>query len=578
MNKRDIRFAIPKAPRDQMVLYPQSLDQVIAADAPVRRLAALLDKIDWRTWEQAYTGCGQPPIHPRYMAGAILFGLLRKVLSTRELEEAACKHVDFIWLFEGHTPDHSTFAKFRKRHGAAIEELHKRIAKMLVMKREKALLHLIIDGTRLRADSERQGARTAKAIEYIIGELDRRMAQLKHNDEQETARQADYVDAMEPPEDEEDKLAWLEQNIAKLEKKRAKYQKALEKAHERDARAQKHNGKKAKPVRVPVTDPDAQIAPNKEGGFAPNYTPVATVEAQTGAIIHADVLDGSDEASAVLRAVEAGEALTGQKTGAVLADGNFAAGEVLAALDAEGIDAYMPTRSASPPDNPAVRPDPSTPVPEQDRKRLPKQGKQFARTAFIYDPKANAYHCPMGHALTVYKHGKGKGGAHCTYYRSKACIGCPLTQDCIQGKSKLRSITRDEYETLRETINHRMATEAGKALYKTRAPGIESVFGIIKSCLGIRRFSRRGLSKVRTDWTWICAAYNLKKLLSHEVGSLQGEPKGGHRTARRSLKQPLASLRHIVAVFLAKGIHHRIVCAPKKQKRWQYSKDLAWDA
>ncbi len=260
MNKRDIRFAVAKVPRHQMVLYPQSLDQVILADAPVRRLAALLDEIDWGTWEQAYTGWGQPPIHPRYMAGAILLGLLRKVLSTRELEEAACKHVDFIWLFEGHTPDHSTFAKFRKRHGDAIEELHKHIAKMLVMKREKALLHLIIDGTRLRADSDRQGARTAKTIEFIIGELERRMDELKRNDEPEIARQTEYFDGMEPPQDEEDKVAWLDRNIATLEKKRTKYQKALEKAHQRDARAQQHNAKKAKPVRVPVTDPDAQVA------------------------------------------------------------------------------------------------------------------------------------------------------------------------------------------------------------------------------------------------------------------------------------------------------------------------------
>lgn len=569
MNKRDMRFAVPKAPRDQLVLFPQSLDQIVPEDAPIRRLAALLDEIDWSTWEQAYTGWGQPPIHPRYMAGAILFGLLRKVLSTRELEQAARKHVDFIWLFEGHTPDHSTFAEFRKRHGDAIEELHKRIAKMVVMKREKALLHLIIDGTRLRADSDRQGARTAQTIAFIIGELERRMEELKRNDEPATACQTGYFDAMEPPEDEQDKLAWLDRTIATLEKKKAKYQKALEKAHERDARAQKHNGKKAKAVRVPVTDPDAQLAPNKEGGFAPNFTPVVTVESQTGAIVHADVLDGSNEASAVMPAVEAGEALTGQKTNAVLADGNFATGEVLGALEADGIEAYMPTRSASPPDNPAVRADPTAPVPEQDRARLPKQGNQLARTAFVYAPEANAYHCPMGHALTVYKHGKNKDGVPCTYYRSSACIGCPLASACIKGKSALRSITRDAYEPLREATDQRMATQDGKAIYKTRAPGIEGVFGIIKSCLGIRRFSRRGLSNVRTDWTWICTAYNLKKLLTHEAGGPDGEPHGTTSSARRPQQRPRKSIGRVVGLFWCRTVQHRVSSAPKKPKCWQ---------
>lgn len=567
MNKRDMRFASPKAPRHQLVLYPQSLDQIIPQNAPIRRLAALLEKIDWSAWEQTYAGCGQPPIHPRYMAGAILFGLMRKVQSTRELEEAARKHVDFMWLLEGHAPDHSTFAEFRKRHDGAIKELHKQIAKMLVMKREKTLLHLIIDGTRLRADSARQGARTAQTIERIIAELERRMAELKRNDAQGTASQTAYLDGLEPPEDEKDKLAWLDQRIAKLEEKRAKYEKALGVARERDARAQKHNGKKAKAARVPVTDPDAQITPNKEGGFAPNYTPVATVEQETGAIVHADVLEGSDEASAVLPAVEAGEALTGQKADAVLADGNFSTGEVLDALDTDGIDAYMPTRSDSPPDNPANRPDPTTPVPEQDRKRLPKTGKQFARTAFVYDPQADVYHCPMGQTLTLDRHGKGKTGARLTYYKCQACANCPLAKDCIKGKTTFRSITRDEYEPLREAAAQRMATAEGKAIYKTRAPGIEGVFGTIKSALGVRRFLRRGLDNVRCDWTWICTAYNLKKLLAHAAGVPGRGPDGPYRSATKPRRWLRAQISRVVPSFFLKIIQHRIFFAPKKTIR-----------
>ena len=317
-----------------------------------------------------------------------------------------------------------------------------------------------------------------------------------------------------------------------------------------------------------MTDPDARVVPNKEGGFAPNYTPVATVESQTGAIVHADVLDGSDEASAVLPAIEAGEALTGQKTDAVVADGNFATGEVLEALDADGIDAYMPTRSVSPPDNPAVRADPTTPVAEQDRKRLPRYGKQYARTAFVYDAKTDVYYCPMGHALTPYKHGKNNG-VHCTYYQSKACIGCPLASNCIKGKSKLRSIARDQYEPHREAVNQRMATQGGKAIYRTRAPGIESVFGIIKSCLGIRRFSRRGLSNVRCDWTWICTAYNLKKLLTQEAGAPGTNPSAKKSGDSKTQQRPYAFIWHVMSIFWRKGAQYQILDAPKNLKCWQ---------
>ena len=156
MGIKDIRFAAPKAPRGQLVLFARCLDELVAADAPVRTRAALLEEVDWTPWEQAYAGWGQPPIHPRYLAGAILFGLMHQVRSTRNLERAACKDVDFIWLSEGFTPDHSTFAQFRLRHAQAIKELHAHLAKALVMRQERAVLQLIIDGTRLRADSDRQ--------------------------------------------------------------------------------------------------------------------------------------------------------------------------------------------------------------------------------------------------------------------------------------------------------------------------------------------------------------------------------------------------------------------------------------
>ena len=514
---RDMRFAKPRMPREQQVLFPERLDELVADDAPVRALATLLEDVDWSAWEKEYVGYGQPPIHPRYMAGAILFGLLHKVRSTRELERAVRKDIDFIWLLEGFTPDHSSFANFRLRHGEGIKDLHARIAKTLVMKREKALLHLIIDGTRFRADSDRGGARKADTISYIIGELEKRMKELEQVGEVTALSETGYIEGMEPPADEQEELVFANKEIATLEKKRAKYQKALDIAQERDVRNQKHNGKNAKPVRVPVTDPESQVSPNKEGGFAPNYTPVATVESQTGAIIHADVLPGSQEAEAVLPAVQAAEELSGEKVDAVLADSNFASGQVLDALNERGIDAYMPTRSASPPDNPALRSDPSTPVPEEERSRLPKTGKKFSRAAFVYDSENDVYRCPMGEAMEPYKHGKNKDDVQCAYYRCDACAGCPLAADCINGKATKRTITRDEHEELREATDQRMATSEGKDIYKQRAPGIEGVFGTIKSSMGLRRFSLRGLAKVRTEWTWICAAYNLKKLLALEA-------------------------------------------------------------
>jgi len=45
-----------------------------------------------------------------------------------------------------------------------------------------------------------------------------------------------------------------------------------------------------------------------------------------------------------------------------------------------------------------------------------------------------------------------------------------------------------------------------------RKQTVEPVFGIIKSVMGFRQFSLRGLDKVRGEWTLVCLAWNLKRM------------------------------------------------------------------
>ena len=64
----------------------------------------------------------------------------------------------------------------------------------------------------------------------------------------------------------------------------------------------------------------------------------------------------------------------------------------------------------------------------------------------------------------------------------------------------------------KQIMAHRLATQAGRKLYAQRKQTIEPVLGIIKAAMGFRRFSLRGLSKVRLEWTLVTLAYNLKHL------------------------------------------------------------------
>ena len=63
-----------------------------------------------------------------------------------------------------------------------------------------------------------------------------------------------------------------------------------------------------------------------------------------------------------------------------------------------------------------------------------------------------------------------------------------------------------------QAMTHRLATQAGRAAYARRKQTVEPVFGIIKSVLGFRQFSLRGLRKVTGEWNLVCLAWHVKRI------------------------------------------------------------------
>ena len=96
-------------PRTQLVLVPTALEQIIADDHPVRLVDEILDTLDWTEYEAAYHGRrGQPPIHPSVLAKVLLFAMIRKLHSSRQIEYQLKHSIDFMWLASGRRIDHTT--------------------------------------------------------------------------------------------------------------------------------------------------------------------------------------------------------------------------------------------------------------------------------------------------------------------------------------------------------------------------------------------------------------------------------------------------------------------------------------
>jgi transposase len=503
-------FAQPRLGRDQRILIPNTLEDVIPDDHPVRILDELLAQVDWTPWELRYDGRrGQPPIHPRVMAAVLLYGLQRRVRSSRTLEYLITHAVDFMWLAEGRTIDYSTLCIFRTKFKDELKDLFRQVARIAMSLGWLRLEEMAIDGTRVQANNARDKTWTAEKVRQAAEELAAQWGKLL--DETEQADAADDLQATPavPPE-----LADARQRQQLLKEVLAQLQAADE------ARRKEGTNPTKNPAQLPSTDSDSKVMPNKEGGYAPNYTPLAATDTHGGFIVYTDVIGEVTESTQLVTIVDSITEDFGQQPEAALADGHYATGANIEACEARGIDLCSPVPPQGPqPGNPALREDPTQPVPAEKRAELPinPQSKKLDKSCFMYDPEQNCFFCPEGKRLDFEKDKPDtRQGQKIKrkVYRCHECEGCPLAGACISGTNRGgRTVTRDEYSPARERQAAKMQTPEAKERYKRRLHPGETPFAWIKDVLGLRQFLLRGLEKVKIEWLWACTAFNLRKLV-----------------------------------------------------------------
>ena len=502
-------------PREQLVLFAETLEQRIPEDHPVRILDEILSRMDWNQWEAEYHGkFGQPPIHPSVMCKTLLFAMIRRIRSSRQIEYSLKHSIDFIWLVSGRTIDHVTLSEFRRKHRKQLKDLYRQMVQLAINLGVAKLSELCIDGTRVLADASRFKTLKAEKTEQLLAELDQQitaaMSELETNDHLD-ALFDDGQSADQLPAELQNMKSRQEQLDAVLTQLRE-----MEQQRKRDGINPKKN-----PAQLPKTDPDSRILPNKEGGYAPNYTPMVVTETESGFIVCADVLIGNVEHTVMTAMIDTIESDFGETPDTVMGDGAYTTGPNLTAMEEREIELLSPPVREEKKDNPAVREDLALPVSDEDLDRLPinPQTKRFDKQAFVYDEEADCYHCPAGKPLP--REGTEKASRSGTMielvnYRSRSCAGCALADRCrVNPASKQgRKVSRDGFEEVRRRHSERMQTADAKERYKRRQHYGETPFAALKSSLDLRRFLLRGIEGVQQEWLWGCTAFNLKKLMS----------------------------------------------------------------
>jgi transposase len=505
--------------REQVTLFSPTLDAMIGDDHPVRLFDELLSTCDWSAWENHYCLVhGQPPIHPRIVAGVILYGLARGMRSSRTLEYMLTTNIDFMWLAEGRKIDHSTICKFRTQFKRELKQLFKDLFAIAMRAGMASLETVALDATRVKVNSSRHETATAVTLAERLADLDQQIEQM--------LSEAQQADAAEPglygviPSDK------LPPDLADAKKRRQRFVTAIAAAKARDespeAKTKARKGKKSKPAAVPVADPESKILPNKEGGFAPNYTPIVTTESQSGFIADADVLPGGEDPYQAVETIDRIEESFGQKPEQMLADSAYDSGQTLAGLDKRDVEAFIPFKQrTAAADNPAVRDDPTQPIPKSEWDKLPRgyRDGKLDRTAFVYDQQADCYYCPMGRKLEFWRYHNRANSDRPVKARYYQCSGgdCPLADQCTRSKSRRRSVSHDDSEHHRQAMDSRMASDRGRDIYAQRKWIAETPFGLIKRRMGLRQFLLRGLENVKAEWLWACTAFNLAKLVRNGV-------------------------------------------------------------
>ena len=246
-----------------------------------------------------------------------------------------------MWLAEGRTIDHSTICKFRTRFKQAVEGVVQAGRPAGDGDGVGALVEVAFDGTRVKANASRFHTWTAERVEAALKELEALFEQAHERKRtRPTPRQARWrangAGAL-PPE-----LADGEGPAGEAPASCWQRLQAADAARKKDGHRSQKN-----PAQLPKADTDSTVMPNKEGGYAPNYTPVAATDGAEDCIVDCDVIAGPNEARRdCCPAWTASRRTSARSPAAFLADTAFGTGANLEGMEQRQVEFYTPGRVA----------------------------------------------------------------------------------------------------------------------------------------------------------------------------------------------------------------------------------------
>jgi transposase len=455
--------------REQELLLPPSLREWLPQDHLAWFVLDAVDALDLAAFFAAYRvdGWGRAAHDPAMMVALLVYAYAVGERSSRRIERRCHEDVATRVICANRAPDHTTIARFRQRHEAALGELFGGVLELCAEAGLVGVDVVAIDGTKVHANASQHATRDYEQIAREILEQAAEIDALE--DEQFGERRGDEL----PPElsTPEGRQRWLRDARRRLEERRAQEARPVARSRpkrlveakrrleenlevERRANAEyqayrargvmkdgRRFGSPPKPYQAPdtpagkinLTDLDSRNVKTPRGWVQGYNVQAACTEKQI--VIAAEVtIDSPDfghlEPMVTATETELAAAGVAESPGVVLADAGY--------------------------------------WHQGQMERIVSRG-----TVVLIPPDA----------------GKRKGAR-------------PGWDGGL-------------YAFMRRVL----ATDHGGELYRKRKAMIEPVFGHTKFNRRIERFQRRGRSAARSEWRLITATHNLLKLHSHQIAA-----------------------------------------------------------
>lgn len=112
--------------REQILLFPESVDEYIEEHNPGRLIDAYIDTLNLAALGFTHAvpkDTGRPSYTPADRLKLDIDGYLHKIRSSRKLAQETHRNVELMWFLRQLTPDFKTIADFRKDHARALKEV-----------------------------------------------------------------------------------------------------------------------------------------------------------------------------------------------------------------------------------------------------------------------------------------------------------------------------------------------------------------------------------------------------------------------------------------------------------------------